>query len=95
MHIVIFSGGSGSKNLQTGLKKFSQDIHITNLINAYDDGKSTGIARRVMDVLGPSDIRKNQYTQYLNSGQKINQNIVEFFETRLDIPSDFARRYFC
>ena len=93
MHIVIFSGGSGSKNLQTGLKKFSQDIHITNLINAYDDGKSTGIARRVMDVLGPSDIRKNQYTQYLNSGQKINQNIVEFYETRLDIPSDFSASF--
>ena len=93
MHVVIFSGGSGSKNLQMGLKKFSQDIHITNLINAYDDGKSTGIARRVMDVLGPSDIRKNQYTQYLNSGQKINQNIVEFYETRLDIPSDFSASF--
>ncbi|MEM2159350.1 MAG: 2-phospho-L-lactate transferase CofD family protein [Candidatus Nitrosotenuis sp.] len=66
MKIVIFSGGTGSKALQTGLynifegKTTTVDIKI--IINAYDNGLSTGLVRKVLDgrILGPSDLRKNQ-----------------------------------
>lgn len=65
MKIVILSGGSGSENIQRGLyEKFQgiEGVDIKILINAYDNGKSTGVVRQVADgnILGPSDMRKNQ-----------------------------------
>lgn len=87
MNIVIFSGGTGSIALQNGLKSFIPDCHITNIINAYDDGKSTGICREIMHVVGPSDIRKNHLTQYRNKYRdNENRNYIEFLEDRFDIP---------
>lgn len=88
MNIVIFSGGTGSIALQTGLKNLIPDCTITNIINAFDDGKSTGICRQIMDVPGPSDIRKNHETQYKNKYDKHsrNQNIIEFLSNRYDLP---------
>lgn len=88
MNIVIFSGGSGSIQLQNGLKKIAPHCKITNIINIYDDGKSTGIARKVCDVLGPSDLRKNHYVQYKNSKNPKNQNILDFYEKRFEIPNE-------
>jgi len=88
LNIVIFSGGSGSISLQNGLKSISKYIKITNIINAYDDGKSTGICRKIMNVLGPSDVRKNQFIQYLNSREKYNQSIISFFDKRYDLPKN-------
>jgi len=37
-----------------------QGINLTSVVNAYDDGKSTGEIRRFFGMLGPSDIRKVQ-----------------------------------
>jgi 2-phospho-L-lactate transferase/gluconeogenesis factor (CofD/UPF0052 family) len=37
-----------------------QGLSVTSIVNAYDDGKSTGEIRRFFDMLGPSDIRKVQ-----------------------------------
>jgi 2-phospho-L-lactate transferase/gluconeogenesis factor (CofD/UPF0052 family) len=37
-----------------------QGLNVTSIVNAYDDGKSTGEIRRFFDMLGPSDIRKVQ-----------------------------------
>jgi len=88
MRIVIFSGGSGSAHLQMGIKRICPEVHITNIINAYDDGKSTGVARKVMDVLGPSDIRKNQFVQYMNKTEEKHMNIIDFYCKRFNIPSD-------
>lgn len=67
-NIVIVCGGSGSAELQKGLYKvfgegrFKLDI----VINAYDNGKSTGECRRVFEnrILGPSDLRKNHLTRF-------------------------------
>ena len=56
--MTVFSGGTGSNRLTEGLLKQGAD-NITLLLNAYDDGKSTGDIRRNFDVLGPSDIGKN------------------------------------
>jgi HAD superfamily hydrolase (TIGR01484 family) len=85
MNVVIFSGGTGSIALQQGLKKLNPNIKITNIINAYDDGKSTGVCRKVFNVLGPSDIRKNQWTQYLNSTTNVNKVLEELFISRIDL----------
>ncbi len=57
MDFVIISGGSGSTELQKGFYNTIGKIP-TNLINLYDDGKSTGIVRNIYDILGPSDLRK-------------------------------------
>jgi 2-phospho-L-lactate transferase/gluconeogenesis factor (CofD/UPF0052 family) len=69
VRIVIFAGGTGSVALQRGLYH-SLDANLDGIdtkiiVNAYDDGLSTGAVRRVMNgqILGPSDVRKNQATR--------------------------------
>jgi 2-phospho-L-lactate transferase/gluconeogenesis factor (CofD/UPF0052 family) len=88
MNITILSGGSGSVQLQLGLKSLYPDCKITNLINMYDDGKSTGDVRKICTCLGPSDLRKNHYVQYLTNKNVHDQNILDFYEKRFDIPKD-------
>jgi 2-phospho-L-lactate transferase/gluconeogenesis factor (CofD/UPF0052 family) len=67
--IVIVTGGTGSIALQRGLfesiEKKIGGIDVRILVNAYDNGFSTGVVRGVMQnrILGPSDIRKNQVTR--------------------------------
>lgn len=69
MNIVIFAGGTGSIALQTGLYSLLDScldgINTKVIVNAYDNGLSTGAVRQVMDgrILGPSDVRKNQTTR--------------------------------
>lgn len=62
---VIFSGGTGSKQIQKALllEKNVDPRKIEIIINMYDDGKSTGRCRQLFDILGPSDLRKNHETQ--------------------------------
>ena len=65
MIITLVSGGSGSVNIQEGLYKINPDISLNILINGYDDGKSTGILRKLFkNTLGISDFRKNQILEY-------------------------------
>lgn len=67
LNIVIFSGGTGSIALQTGLyRQYGDAIKVDVILSAYDNGKSTGECRKVFNghILGPSDLRKNQLTQY-------------------------------
>jgi 2-phospho-L-lactate transferase/gluconeogenesis factor (CofD/UPF0052 family) len=69
MKITIFTGGTGSIALQRGLyhslESNTDGVDIKIVVNAYDNGLSTGAVRRVMDgeILGPSDVRKNQTTR--------------------------------
>jgi 2-phospho-L-lactate transferase/gluconeogenesis factor (CofD/UPF0052 family) len=69
MRIAIIAGGTGPMALQQGLydaiEKHIDGIEIKVLVNAYDNGLSTGTVRRVMNgkILGPSDVRKNQTTR--------------------------------
>ncbi len=59
INVVLFSGGSGTQSITEALQKHPQ-ISLKILINAYDDGHSTGRLRRfVPGMLGPSDVRKN------------------------------------
>ncbi len=59
LSVVLFSGGSGTQSITEACLKRPQ-ITVTILINAYDDGHSTGRLRRfIPGMLGPSDVRKN------------------------------------
>ena len=59
INLVLFSGGSGTQSITEALLKHTQ-ISLKILINAYDDGHSTGRLRRfIPGMLGPSDVRKN------------------------------------
>src|ERR1700741_2474448 len=57
--IVLFCGGRGSATIIRALLGQS-DVELTLLVNAYDDGLSTGTLRNfIPGMLGPSDFRKN------------------------------------
>lgn len=56
-HAVVFCGGHGARRLIGALAELRMDI--TCCVNAYDNGFSTGVVRRALGILGPSDIRKN------------------------------------
>lgn len=59
LHVVMFSGGSGTHSITQTLAAHPQ-ISLRIVINAYDDGHSTGRLRRfIPSMLGPSDVRKN------------------------------------
>lgn len=59
LNVVILNGGRGAAALIPALLR-QQGLNVTSVVNAYDDGKSTGEIRRFFDMLGPSDIRKVQ-----------------------------------
>ena len=69
MKILIFAGGTGPVALQQGLfQTFERELDgldIKIIVNAYDNGLSTGAVRRVFggQILGPSDVRKNHTTR--------------------------------
>lgn len=67
-NVVIFSGGTGSIAIQEGFSSIfgNDNYNLDVIINAYDNGKSTGTCRKVFNnkILGPSDLRKNQMTQF-------------------------------
>ena len=59
LNIVLFSGGRGTKNISAAFL-LNPQISLTILVNAYDDGLSTGRLRKyIPGMLGPSDLRKN------------------------------------
>jgi len=75
LNVVILNGGRGAATIIPALLR-QQGLNVTSVVNAYDDGKSTGEIRRFFGMLGPSDIRKVQelmlpendpdYNAYLN-----------------------------
>ena len=59
LNVVILNGGRGASAIIPALLS-KQRLYVTSVVNAYDDGKSTGAIRRFFGMLGPSDIRKVQ-----------------------------------
>jgi 2-phospho-L-lactate transferase/gluconeogenesis factor (CofD/UPF0052 family) len=83
INVLVFTGGNGNKNLINHLKEIS-NVELFLLINGYDDGLSTGIARRALGkMLGPSDFRKN-ITYILNDSNKLSRKIKKLFEYRIN-----------
>ena len=57
--VALFCGGRGSATLIRELLRWP-NVKLTLLVNAYDDGLSTGALRSfIPGMLGPSDFRKN------------------------------------
>ena len=57
--IVLFTGGRGCTSLIRAMLRLT-DIELTLIVNAYDNGASTGMMRKfIPGYLGPSDFRKN------------------------------------
>jgi 2-phospho-L-lactate transferase/gluconeogenesis factor (CofD/UPF0052 family) len=93
MKLVIFSGGTGSIALQTGLNNLFNNLEINVITNLYDNGKSTGAVRQVMDgkILGPSDLRKNQTLRHkLLYGET---QLYKFMDIRFDCSAEDAEQY--
>tara|TARA_A100001015_G_scaffold302411_1_gene390570 strand:+ start:2720 stop:3898 length:1179 start_codon:yes stop_codon:yes gene_type:complete len=80
MNIVLINGGRGATSLINYLTK-SKKNNIYSVVNAYDDGKSTGTIREFFNILGPSDIRKVQ-SLFLDKDNKHYKNYKKFFEYR-------------
>ena len=59
LNVVVLNGGRGAASLIPALLD-RPGLNVTSIVNAYDDGKSTGEIRRFFNMLGPSDIRKVQ-----------------------------------
>jgi 2-phospho-L-lactate transferase/gluconeogenesis factor (CofD/UPF0052 family) len=59
LNVVVLNGGRGAATLVPALLDVP-GVRLTSIVNAYDDGKSTGEIRRFFDMLGPSDLRKVQ-----------------------------------
>lgn len=59
LNIVVLNGGRGAASIIPAMLQH-QGLNVTSIVNAYDDGKSTGEIRKFFDMLGPSDIRKVQ-----------------------------------
>lgn len=59
LNVVVLNGGRGAATLIPALLA-QEGLRVTSVVNAYDDGKSTGAIRRFFGMLGPSDIRKVQ-----------------------------------
>jgi len=59
LNVVVLNGGRGAATVIPALLAV-QGVNLTSVVNAYDDGKSTGEIRRFFRMLGPSDIRKVQ-----------------------------------
>lgn len=69
VRIVLFCGGRGSATIIRALLRHSE-VELTLLVNAYDDGLSTGALRNfIPGMLGPSDFRKNLSTLFGNYSQ--------------------------
>lgn len=87
-NVVLFCGGRGSKAIITELVRHS-NINLTLLVNAYDDGLSTGALRELIPgMLGPSDFRKNLF-YLLDLYSKHQYALLDLFEYRL--PLDFSQ----
>jgi 2-phospho-L-lactate transferase/gluconeogenesis factor (CofD/UPF0052 family) len=57
--IAVFGGGRGIASILEALNRTNR-VELTVLVNAYDDGLSTGRLRKfIKGMLGPSDVRKN------------------------------------
>ena len=93
LKVVIFGGGSGAVNIIRSFKEYSK-IDLTVLVNAYDDGLSTGRLRQfIPGMLGPSDVRKNIITLIpeTNASGRALQTLMEYrFPKDIDRETAYA-----
>ena len=90
LNVVLFSGGSGTQSITEAFLKHPQ-ISLTILINAYDDGHSTGRLRRfIPGMLGPSDVRKN-INRLMPQSEERHRALRFLSDHRLPVGMEYAR----
>lgn len=85
--VTLFCGGRGSATIIREFLRRS-NVELTLLVNAYDDGLSTGALRKfIPGMLGPSDFRKNlsQLLDPYSDEQYALRNLIE-----LRLPTEFG-----
>ncbi len=90
LSVALFSGGRGTATITREILRHS-NIELSLLVNAYDDGLSTGELRDfIPGMLGPSDFRKNlSYLLDLYSEQQfVLERVIEY-----RLPKDFGPRH--
>jgi len=88
LNVVLFSGGSGTGTICSALLRQPQ-LALTIIINAYDDGHSTGRLRRfIPGMLGPSDVRKN-INRMMPRTQERHEALLSLSEHRLPMGYPF------
>lgn len=98
IRITLFCGGRGSATIIRALLRHAE-IELTLIVNAYDDGLSTGALRNfIPGMLGPSDFRKN--FSYLlgnySNAQYALKNLMEYRLPTEDVPAAIERlTHFC
>jgi 2-phospho-L-lactate transferase/gluconeogenesis factor (CofD/UPF0052 family) len=91
--ISVFCGGRGGSNLIREFLRHS-DVELNALINAYDDGLSTGELRGfIPGMLGPSDFRKNlaNFLHWHSNDQYALTRLLEFRFPRIDQEREVAQ----
>lgn len=84
---VLFCGGRGSATIIRALLR-APEVQLALLVNAYDDGLSTGALRNfIPGMLGPSDFRKN-FSYLLDLYSDEQYALKTLIEHRL--PADFG-----
>ncbi len=80
--VVVFSGGRGTSSICDAFKRHPQ-IDLAVVVNAFDDGLSTGQLRRFLPgMLGPSDVRKN-ISHFIPARDRADQALRRIIEHRL------------
>jgi len=82
MKILLINGGRGAKQIIPEITKYKK-FKVTSLVNAYDDGQSTGEIRKFFNILGPSDIRK-VHQLFLDKKNKNYNLLNSIFSFRFD-----------
>lgn len=88
MKVVVLSGGSGNSSIVSGIVNNVEYADIKVIVNAYDNGKSTGVCRAVTNTLGVSDIRKNHWRMYKLTHQVADERLSEFYTSRYDLSEE-------
>lgn len=90
LNVVVLNGGRGAATLIPELLS-REGLHVTSVVNAYDDGKSTGEIRRFFGMLGPSDLRKVQELMLPSADPDFAANLQLFrYRFPLDCPRERA-----
>lgn len=88
--VVLFGGGTGTHSITEAFLKQPR-LSLTILINAYDDGHSTGRLRKfIPGMLGPSDVRKN-IDRLMPRAERCHQALKKLSSRRLPMDLGFDR----
>ena len=79
-NVVVLGGGTGMSHLLSGLKLFP--VSVTAIISVADNGRSTGVLKRELDIPAVGDVGKVMLTM-----ANENVDLVNLMSYRFKIPS--------